>query len=104
MTQDEQSDDLAHAQTYLIGTNLTVARCEHETVTETTLWVYDRDQHQIGAITRLSPESTSKYKWELTRMWRGMPTARWAEETLLDCTENLKRYTPQPRINYLQKT
>jgi len=103
MTQDEQNADLAQAQTYLIGTDLTVDRCKHETVTETALWVYDRDKHQIGAITRLSPESTSKYRWECTRMWRGMPTARWAEVTLLDCIENLKRYMPQPRKNYLNK-
>jgi hypothetical protein len=104
MTQDEQSSDLALARNYLVGTDLTAERCTHETVTETALWIYDRDKHQIGSITRLSPESTSKYKWEVTRMWRGMPTARWAEVTLHDCIENLKRYTPQPRKNYLQKS
>lgn len=101
MTQDEQNADLAQAQTYLMATDLTVARCIHETVTETTLWVFDKDKNQIGAISRLSPESTSKYKWEVTRMWRGMPTAKWAEETLLDCIQVLKIYVPQPRKNYL---
>ena len=84
-TQEEQERDLQDAQTYLSVTTLRADRCRHESVTETSIWVFGgvkdrrgnpiRDQ-QIGCIKRLPGQPQGKYGWEVTRMLNGQPVAR----------------------------
>jgi hypothetical protein len=96
MTQDEMNRDLADAQTYLSVTNLTARRCEHASVTETSLWLFDKDNRQIGCISRLpGPPVTPDYRWQVSRMHRGMPVSRRCERTLLDCIGDITRYEPK---------
>ena len=53
MTNEEMNSDLADAATYLSVTNLRVDRCRHESVTETSLWFFDKDGRRIAAASRL---------------------------------------------------
>ena len=89
MTQAEQERDLDEARIYLGCTNLTSDRCRHESVTETSIWVFAQDlgfkpaRHvQIASVHR-DCETTSDYVWEVTRMAYGQPVARRREKTLL---------------------
>ena len=93
-TQAEQDRDLDDARSYLSVTNLTVDRCRHKTVTESALWIFDKDKRQIASVSRLSGDPVGDYRWELTRMHRGMPTARRCERTLLDCIGQIMRWEP----------
>ena len=93
-TQADQDRDLEDAQTYLSVTTLTVDRCRHDSVTETSLWVFDQDKRQIGAIVRL-PDNRSDYRWEVSRILKGQPVSRRCERTLLDCIGDLMRYEPR---------
>lgn len=95
MTQDEQDRDLADAQVYLSVTTLTVNRCRHASVTETALWVFDQGgKRQIASVSRLPGEPRGDYRWEVTRIYRGQPTARQCERTLLDCIGVIMRWEP----------
>lgn len=75
MTQDEMDSDLVMAQSYLSCTRLTVDRCRHESVTETSLWIFDGSdkygRRQIGSVTRLDALFT-----------RGGETLKWSSATL----------------------
>jgi hypothetical protein len=89
-TQEEQERDLEDAQTYLSVTTLTIDRCRHESVAETSLWVFDREQ--IASIKRLPRDCVGSFRWEVTRMAHGQPVARRCERTLLDCIGDVMRY------------
>ena len=97
MTQDEQERDLQDAQTYLSITRLTADRCRHESVTETSLWIFDGKTRrglprQVASITRISGNPVGDYRWEVTRMAYGQPVARRCERTLLECIGDVMRY------------
>jgi hypothetical protein len=69
--------DLEDARSYLGCTRLTADRCRHETVTQTTLWVFD-GKRQIGVAAR------EDGRWRASHMLRGMPTTERRFATLLE--------------------
>jgi hypothetical protein len=77
MTQDQQEQDLAEARKRLHPTPFTADRCRHESVEETTLWIYD-GRRQIGSLTR------DKDRWRATRMHNGQPTRQRTDVSLAD--------------------
>ena len=97
---DWRSGRRDYAQSYLSVTKLTADRCRHETVTETSLWIFlglnkYGQRRQIACIKRLPRGCVGDYRWEVTRMLHGQPVARRCERTLLDCIGNVMRYEPQ---------
>lgn len=68
--------DLEHARAMAAG-NLTLDRCRHESVVETSIWVH-RDGQQIGAITRDGD------MWRASRMSRGLPVGQRTTTNLGD--------------------
>jgi len=67
--------DLAEAAT-LLPPGLTIDRCRHESVTATSLWIFDADGKQIASISRHLSD------WKANRMERGMPTSQRFTPTL----------------------
>lgn len=74
MTQDEQDAVLLEAQT-LAPPGFTIDRCRHESITETTLWVFHKGE-QVG-----SANQTAK-GWTISRIYKGSPFTRRTEESL----------------------
>jgi hypothetical protein len=82
MTNEEMDADVEHAASYLsCCPSMSVDRCRHPSVTETALWFFDNGR-QIASAHRL--ETTSDYRWEVTRLGRGGPVARRATKTVLE--------------------
>lgn len=75
MTQAEQDADLEEARKRLYPTRFTAGRCRHDSVTETTLWIFDGRQ-QIGSASR-NPTG-----WTANRITRGMPVGQRREPTI----------------------
>jgi len=94
-TQIEMDHDVEDAATYLSCTTLTVDRCRHESIDETTLWFFDADKRQIGCASRIPGNPVGDYRWTVTRMLRGEPVARRSVATLLDVCGDMMRFEPQ---------
>jgi hypothetical protein len=99
MTPAEQERDLEEVQTYLSVTTLTAERCRHPTVTETSLWIFDKlgakgAQRQVASICR-NPDG-SRYRWRVSRMHRGQPVSEQQYDRLIDCIGDVMRYDPKP--------
>lgn len=77
MTQDEQEADLFSARVMTGQDGITLDRCRHDSVMETSIWVY-RDGKQVGSVTRAGDA------WTATRLLRGMPTGQRSMPTLRD--------------------
>lgn len=75
MTQDEQEADLFSARVMTGQNGVTLDRCRHDSVMETSIWAY-RDGVQVGSVTRTGDA------WTATRLLRGMPTGQRKEPTL----------------------
>jgi hypothetical protein len=78
MTQEQQDADLAAAVRFLHPTPYSADRCRHESVTETSVWVFD-GRRQIGSVTHTQSDT-----WRASRMDRGMPTTSREFPTLAD--------------------
>ena len=79
MSPAEMDADLAEARALLSCTALTLKRCEHVSVDQTALWVFEGDK-QIASISRLALASHPRRddKWSATRMSQGQAMAhRW---------------------------
>lgn len=85
MTQDQQDADLAAAAQLLHPTKYTADRCRHESVTETTIWVFD-ERKQIGSITHARPDA-----WRASRMAQGMPTSAREFGALADAVTHITK-------------
>jgi hypothetical protein len=83
MTQDQQEADLAAAARLLHPTKYTADRCRHESVTETSLWVFD-GRRQVGSITHAQPDA-----WQASRVVQGMPTSARKFSTLADAVSHI---------------
>jgi hypothetical protein len=93
MTQDEQEFDLTEAQTYLSVTTLTVNRCKHESVDQTSLWFFSGTSgNQIASATRLPVESATGDRWTVSYLQHGQPVTRRALRTLLDVVGYVMQY------------
>ncbi|MGB5083318.1 MAG: hypothetical protein WBO09_01660 [Methylocystis silviterrae] len=90
MTKDEMQRDLEEMQSYLSCTSLIVKRCEHESVTHTALWIFDKDGDQIASVSRV--ETSSKWKWEASKMRRSQPITRLPFEHLLQAAAYVVRH------------
>jgi hypothetical protein len=80
MTQDEMNIELADAQAYL--SHLRLDRCRHESVTMTSLWLFDADGKQIGSCSR-----TTTGGWRASHMHKGMPIAQREHFLMLDALD-----------------
>ena len=68
MTQDQQEADLDEARRLLHPTQYSADRCRHESITATSLWIFN-GRRQIGSITR-EPGG-----WRASRMAGGSPSS-----------------------------
>ena len=75
MTQAEQDADLEEARKRLYPTRFTADRCRHDSVTETTLWIFDGRQ-QIGSASRNSDG------WTAHRITKGITAGQRREPTM----------------------
>lgn len=75
MTQAEQDADLEEARKRLYPTRFTADRCRHDSVTETTLWIFDGRQ-QIGSASRNSDG------WTANRITKGITAGQRREPTM----------------------
>jgi hypothetical protein len=80
MTQDEMNVELAEAQAYL--PHLRLDRCRHESLTMTSLWLFDADGQQIGACSH-----TGNGGWRASHMHQGMPIAQREHFIMLDALD-----------------
>ena len=88
MTQDEMDADLAVARFACERLGLSVDRCRHETVTQTSIWVFsDADKTlQVGAIRRIEEPG---FRWHASRMPRGTPTSAARYATQLEAIQHV---------------
>ena len=79
MTTEEMQRDLEDLQSYLSCTSLSVRRCEHEGVTHTALWIFDKVGNQIASASRI--ETTSQWKWEASETREFSQSRGWRSKT-----------------------
>jgi hypothetical protein len=80
MTEQEMDCEVADAQAYL--PHFTLDRCRHESITTTSLWLFDAEGKQIGACSR-------QYNggWLASHMDKGMPIAQRGFFVMLDALD-----------------
>jgi hypothetical protein len=93
MTQDEMDCELADAQAYL--PHLRLDRCRHESVTMTSLWLFDAEGKQIGSCSR-----TDNGGWRATHMHQGLPTAQRHIFLMLDALD----YVAARHMHFVKRT
>ena len=96
MTHEEMNVDLENARSYLSCTRLTVDRCRHESVTESSLWIFDGDK-QIASCTRLETpyeRGGMPIRWRACTMHGSGTVANGVYvSTLLDALGHIMRCT-----------
>lgn len=83
MTPAEQDAHLAQAQA-MLPPGMTADRCRHESITDTSLWIFGTDAKQIGSITH-----TGSGWWRASQMHRGMPTTCLSYPSLREAMQHI---------------
>ena len=101
MTNDEMERDLTDCRA-LLPARLTADRSRHETVVQTSLWIFDRDpgnngaRRQIGSISRIYPEY-GREAWHCARMAHGGPISDRTYDSLAQAVEHIVSYNREPQ-------
>lgn len=85
MTPTEQDAHLTQAQA-MLPPGMTADRCRHESITETSLWIFGKDKKQCGSVTH-----TTNGLWRASRILRGMPTSERHFETMAQAMDHVTR-------------
>lgn len=98
-TQEQQERHLEEVRTYLSCTSLRVDRCRHDSVTETSIWVFDQcgrngSERQIAVIAQHAPTAADPhYPWRVSAMLNGSPVSQRNCQTMLDAVGEVMRAT-----------